>query len=192
MADTTREAWLATLAHKLRPQFAAYGGTLPDQLRISSGWPARRAVSRHNRHIGECWARSASRDGTVEIFISPYLEAPLEVGCTLIHELVHAAVGVEWGHQGPFKRLALAIGLKGPMRSTHAGEVLRARLNVLITTLGPYPHARLNPMWQRHKQSTRLHKVMCQACGYTARITMRWLERGLPTCPCGTAMVHDG
>jgi hypothetical protein len=35
-------------------------------------------------------------------------------------------------------------------------------------------------------QATRLLKVFCAACGYTARVTQRWLTKaGTPLCPCG-------
>ena len=32
---------------------------------------------------------------------------------------------------------------------------------------------------------TRLRKVACPDCGYTARICRSWLAVGLPGCPCG-------
>ncbi len=33
------------------------------------------------------------------------------------------------------------------------------------------------------KQSTRLKKVYCRHCGYTARVTQKWLDLGVPACP---------
>lgn len=192
MAQTTREAWLLALAKQLQPYFETHGGTLPAKLRLACGWPASSALGRKRRSIGECWPAAASSDGTVEIFISPYLSCPLTVGATLTHELVHAAVGIEWGHRGAFKRLALAVGLEGPMRSTQAGPRLQERLNALIAPLGPYPHAALNAAQLRQsKQRTRLLKVVCPTCGYTVRVTQRWLTHGFPVCPCGTKMVRS-
>ena len=32
-------------------------------------------------------------------------------------------------------------------------------------------------------QATRLLKVYCEKCGYTARITQRWIKAGIPDCP---------
>lgn len=32
-------------------------------------------------------------------------------------------------------------------------------------------------------QATRLLKVYCAKCGYTARITQRWIAKGIPACP---------
>jgi hypothetical protein len=35
-------------------------------------------------------------------------------------------------------------------------------------------------------QSARLLKVFCEACGYVARVTQRWITKsGTPICPCG-------
>jgi hypothetical protein len=122
----------------------------------------------------------------VEIFISPYLADPVEVGETLLHELVHAAVGPGFGHKGPFKELALKLGMVGPMRSTRPGTELSERLNTLFVQLGPYPHAVLSG--QNHKkQGTRLLKCECLVCGYTVRITQKWIDDvGLPVCPNAT------
>jgi hypothetical protein len=188
----TREAWLMALAQQLQPYFETHGGPLPAKLRIACGWPASSALGRQRRSIGECWPAAASSDGTVEIFISPSLACPLTVGATLTHELVHAAVGTAWGHKGAFKRLALAVGLAGPMRSTHAGPGLQARLIALVARLGPYPHATLHAaqLGQR-KQRTRLLKVVCPTCGYTVRVTQWWLGQGFPVCPCGPTMIRS-
>jgi hypothetical protein len=67
----------------------------------------------------------------------------------------------------------------------------------ILESLGPYPHAELDTrkwrvgppvgekdMWTGPKvQGTRLHKVMCRHCGYVARVTMKWLNKGMPVCP---------
>lgn len=37
----------------------------------------------------------------------------------------------------------------------------------------------------------RLRKVSCEDCGYTIRMARSWMEVGLPTCPCGSAMVPE-
>jgi hypothetical protein len=177
-----RDAWLAAAAEHFKPDFEAYGYPLPERLRVTCGWPSKGALALKARRIGECWHPKASADRTVEIFISPFLADPVEVGATLVHELDHAAVGLECGHKGPFKWLALQLGLEGPMRSTQAGTHLTERLNVLCNQLGPYPHAALNGQL-RKKQGTRLLKCECRMCGYTIRITKKWLKVGLPICP---------
>lgn len=105
----------------------------------------------------------------------------------LVHELVHAADDCRSGHKGAFRRLATAIGLTGRMTATVAGPELAARLHALAEELGPYPHAALDAS-MRKKQSTRMLKVVCPDCGYAVRTTNKWLEIGVPTCPCGTEM----
>ena len=109
----------------------------------------------------------------------------------LTHELVHAIVGHKAGHGPAFKQCAVALGLAGPMTATEAGPELRARLTVLAEHLGPYPHARLTGTNGRKKQGTRMLKVVCPSCGYTVRTTQKWLDVGLPTCPCGSEMQHE-
>ena len=40
----------------------------------------------------------------------------------------------------------------------------------------------------RKKQTTRLKKAICGECGYTVRVTSKWLEVGPPHCPLHGAM----
>ncbi|HZP68353.1 MAG TPA: hypothetical protein VFB29_00285 [Pseudolabrys sp.] len=52
-----------------------------------------------------------------------------------------------------------------------------------IKTVGEYPAGTLNDA-RRKKQSTRLLKCECGECGYTVRVTRKWLEAvGAPHCP---------
>jgi hypothetical protein len=186
-----REPWLMQMTRLLAPDFAALNHPLPERLRVTCGWPSRRAFGIKRRTIGECWPATASADGSVEIFISPVLARPEDVAATLVHELVHAALGPGYGHGETFKRLALQLGLQGPMRATTAGPALLERLNAFIGTLGCYPHASLNAQ-ARRKEGARLLKCECPTCGYTARITQRWIAIGLPVCPCGSRMMQSG
>lgn len=42
------------------------------------------------------------------------------------------------------------------------------------------------------KQKTRLKKAWCEQCGYTIRLTQKWIEIHFPVCPaCNTAMSHE-
>src|SRR5262249_48098986 len=126
-------------------------------------------------------------------FLSPCLADPVEVGAVLVHELVHHAVGVEHGHKGPFRKLAVAIGLTGPMRSTSAGPALTERLHAIAKSIGPFPHATLDPVTGRKKQSTRMLRVTCTECGCIVRMTRQWIEEvGTPTCACGGEMAEGG
>lgn len=187
--NPTREAWLQSLADFLRPHFDKAGFPLPDNFRASCGFPSKSALAAKNRRIGECWADSASDAEVFEVFITPLLDDPAEVGAILVHELTHVAVGLQCGHKGAFRRAALAVGLEGKMTATTAGEALRKRLHALIEEIGLYPHARLHASNRKKKQTTRMLKVECTECGCVVRMTAKWLtEIGPPTCACGADM----
>ena len=189
----SREAWLGHMVDALRPEFAGHGYPLPERIRVSCGWPSRSALSGKAKRIGEAWSHRCSADGAHETFLSPVLADPVEVGAVLVHELVHHAVGVDAGHKGPFRKLASAIGLVGPMRATTAGDALRGRLHAIAEQLGPYPHAALSGDNGRKKQSTRMLKVTCADCGCIVRMTRQWLDNaGAPRCACGGAMAEGG
>jgi hypothetical protein len=184
----TREEWLNNLTDALRPRFQDLSAPLPAKVRISCGWPSKKALARRKRVIGQCWNPECSCDQTTEVFISPVLSeafGPQGVGATLVHELVHAAVGTAAGHKRPFSRVAKALGLEGPWTSTSATPELEELLRTLAP--GEYPHATLDytKLDGEKKQSTRLVKCECPECGYTVRTTRKWLvERGAPICPC--------
>ena len=111
------------------------------------------------------------------MFISPVLKDSIEVGGCLVHELVHAAVGIECKHRGAFARVAKTIGLEGKMTATTPGEALRTRLKELIAKIGEYPHARLIASNRPKTQTTRMLKVTCKECGCVVRMTANGLRR---------------
>jgi len=186
-----REQWLCECIRRLRPDFEHVGSVLPEKIRASCSWPSKSGLANKKRRIGEAWSARNSADQSCEVFISPVLKDPLEVSATLVHELVHCAVGVEEGHKGRFAKLAKAIGLEGKMTATHAGEALAVKLREMTGAIGPYPHAELMHSNAQKKQSCRLLKVACD-CGCVVRMTRKWLDEvGPPTCGCGGAMVEE-
>jgi hypothetical protein len=189
----TRESWLNKMVERLRPLFREAGYPLPAKVRVSCGWPTHRAVaaSGKSRTLGQCFATEASAGEINEIFVSPCISDGKAAAAILCHELCHAADNCEHGHKAEFKRIALAIGLIGKMTATQAGPELTQRLNVFFADLGPYPHATLDFELGRKKQSTRMLKLTCHNCGYTVRTTAKWLEQGVPTCPCGEDMTPE-
>ena len=188
-----REDWLQQMIDLLRPDFEQIGAPLPEKIRVSCGFPSKSALANKARRIGECWGVESSEDKSFQVFISPLLKESIEVTATLVHELVHTAVGIDCKHRGPFRRVAKAIGLEGKMTATVAGEALQTRLKELIEQLGDYPHARLVASNRPKTQTTRMLKVTCQQCGCVVRMTRKWLdEAGLPTCGCGGEMEEDG
>jgi hypothetical protein len=77
------------------------------------------------------------------------------------------------------------------MRATTASPTLLERLKAFVAQTGPYPHAQLTAADRpTKKDGTRLIKVSCQECGYTVRVTRKWLEVGFPLCPCGEVMAE--
>lgn len=186
-----REEWLTECIQQLRPEFEQLAHPLPKKIRASCSWPSKSGLANKKRRIGEAWSANNSADQSCEVFISPVLKDPLEVAATLVHELVHCAVGVEKGHKGMFPRLARALGLEGKMTATTAGEGLKVHLQQITDAIGPYPHAKLTHSNAPKKQSCRLLKVVCE-CGCVVRMTRKWLDEvGPPTCGCGSEMVEE-
>jgi hypothetical protein len=166
-----REQWLEQMIDELRPDFGRIGHSLPEKIRVSCGFPSKSALAKKARRIGECWGVESSEDKSYQVFISPLLKESVEVSATLVHELVHCAVGIECKHRGAYPKVAKAIGLKGKMTATEAGDALQVRLRELIANLGDYPHARLVAGNRPKKQGTRMLKITCQTCGCVLRMT---------------------
>jgi hypothetical protein len=134
---------VATRCHR-PPTADFHPGRGPDpKVRLSCGFPSKHATAQRRR-IGECWEDYRSADGHSEIFIHPQLADPMRVAGTLAHELIHAAVGDECGHRGPFRKLALAIGLEGNMTETDEGDTFNQMMSQILAKVGPYPHAELD------------------------------------------------
>jgi hypothetical protein len=176
----TRDEWLAGAISALRQEFVEIGFPLPDTIRASIGFPSKGARPSRHQRIGECWG---SEGAIPQVYISPVLADPVKILDVTVHELVHAAVGCECGHKGPFRKAALAIGLEGKMTETVAGEALASRLAKLADSLGPLPHEALD-LSGRKKQSTRMLKAECSGCAYIVRLTRKMIDlHGCPICP---------
>jgi len=188
-----REEWLLKMIAELRPDFERIGFCLPEKIRASCSWPSKSALAEKKKRIGEAWSAECSGDEHFETFISPVLKNPIDVGATLVHELCHCAAGLDQGHRRRFKDVARKIGLEGKLTQTHASDALKERLQEIIDEIGPYPHAELKHSNAPKKQSTRMLKVECPACGCICRMTQKWIdEAGCPTCACGEQMYLEG
>jgi hypothetical protein len=186
MNHPTRESWLLAAVGHLRLGLFKKHADIPN-VRVSVGFPGGKSPK---KAIGQYWHPVSCTDAIPQIFISPVLATPLEALDTLVHELVHACTPGE-GHGKVFRKLALAVGLEGKMRSASAGTELKERLNTLAFELGEYPHASIN-LSDRKKQTTRNLKSECPACGYTCRVTRKWLESvGPPVCPADMCRMSD-
>lgn len=186
---TTREEWLVAAVELLaRDVFNPSGIDLP-AVRVSVGWPGGRGNK--NAVIGQCWASAAASDKVAQLFISPKLDDAVRVLDVLSHELVHAADDCQSGHKGRFAKWARIIGLEGKLTATVAGDELTEKLSAIAEELGLYPHAALASVDGAEgpkKQTTRMLKLEAPCCGYIVRTTAKWIEVGMPSCPCGNEM----
>ena len=123
----TREAWLLAAIDLLRPLFSQKSFVVPP-CQVSCGFTS---TGVRSGHIGQCWSTKSSAHGTNQIFISPTLGDAFDVIDTLVHELVHAVDDCQNKHGKEFKKIALKMGLKGPMRSADAGPELKLVLTDL-------------------------------------------------------------
>lgn len=186
----TREQWLAeVLKWTAKDVFGCnQAPTQPDHIRASVGWPSSGGLGKKKRTIGQCWSVDSSAGRVNEIFISPWLSDPIEVCATLIHEVVHAAVGVDAKHLRPFAEGARAVGLLKPWTATTASEELRNKITHFLEEVAPYPHHKLDPKSLKGptKPQTNKHlKLQCPNCAYVVRSTQKFIDLGLPTCHCG-------
>lgn len=206
MTDNVREVWLNKMAAKMAPRFEKLGFPLPP-FRVSIGWTS---GGKRARAGAEVWGSSASGDNHFEIFISPITEDPMQVSAYLAHELSHTAAGIDQGHSGDFACLMRHLGMKRPMTGSNRTPAFDEWVQPFIDELGPIPHAKLSfgmgevvrgakrkakqvdageatvtfdMTSAPAKQTTRLLKVACSECGYTARVTQKWLDVGAPHCP---------
>ncbi len=179
MKHSTREEWLQAAIEMIRPTFLSKGYRIPDDCQVSCGFAS---TGLRSHHIGQCWSRKSSSDGRNQIFISPALHDPLEVMDALVHELVHAVDDCQHKHGREFKKIAMKVGLEGPMRSASAGKELKQHLAELAAKIGPYPHGRLEVYHRKVTNSPR-PRAKCPACGFTVPMLKRFLVYGPPICP---------
>lgn len=129
-----REHWLTTVAVLLRPWFAQRGLEIPLRVRLGVG-----ALGENRRTLGACYC-TADEAGYRHITISPFVDDPLVVGATLVHELIHASLSPDEGHGPRFREAAQKIGLEGRVTEANPGLALTGVLRDITRKAGPYPH----------------------------------------------------
>lgn len=177
-----RQAWVEKALVRLRAHFKDCGYTVPDNIRVTIGWP-----KGGRTRVGECFFTPSSNDKHFEIFVSPELgkgskyanQFVMEV---IAHEICHTIAGPEAGHKKPFKVIATAIGLKGKMTSTEPDVMMLALIKAFEEANGPYPAGALSRSMQK-KKSTYLIKCACPDCDYICYVTQKHLDKGDPICP---------
>ena len=179
MSEIIREQWLMQAVEHLEPLFERAGYSVPI-VKVSIGFPS---TGSKGRHLGQCWSTKWAVDGVNQIFIAPHLPTPLDVLDTLVHELVHAVDNCESGHGEKFKKIAIDVGLKGPMRSAGAGEWLKQDLIKIAEKLGTFPHGRLSLPIPTAQKAPKRPGAKCAKCGYEVVMLRKHLELGPPICP---------
>lgn len=176
--SNTREQWLNSFVAAARPVFANAGYPLPERIRVSVGFTS---GGRRGKSIGECWSDSASEDGYFEIFLRPSMQSDARICDVLTHELCHAAVGIAAGHGKVFKACMNAVGLGGKATSTMALQAWYEWALPVLDAIGPMPYGVLTEGENsgKPKQKTNLLKVECDTCGFTARVTAKWITSAL-------------
>jgi hypothetical protein len=182
-AIKSREEWLNVVLHKHIAKLLKVkaGVVLPADAKVSVGFPGGGSA---RKRIGECWPRSRSSIKVNEIFINPSITAPTLMIDVLVHEAIHAVDDCKNGHKAPFRRMALAVGLEGKMKSTHAGAELSKWIGEVLAAMPKIDYGSLD-LSGRKVQSTRMLKLKCDSCGYVVRTTQKWAECGMPSCCCG-------
>jgi hypothetical protein len=175
----TREEWLLAAVEAVRPLFTEKRHDLPMDCQVSCGFAS---TGTRSHHIGQCWSKESSTVERNQIFISPALYEPVEVLDTLVHELVHAVDNCEHKHGKEFKKIALSLGMVGPMRSAGAGPELTVKLQEVAKHLGPYPHGKLKVVHRKAISRSR-PRAKCPTCGFQVPMLKRFLAYGAPICP---------
>lgn len=154
--------------------------------------------------LGWFWANrwKNQQKGVIhEINLSAETLRDCNPGEVIIHELAHAenqTLGIKdctnQVHNKKFKVMAERLGLVVKPRDkrygfgfTDLGEPAKAFLADVKYNPSVFAFNRLLP-GSTAKAGTRLLKVECPDCGYVARVTQKWIDTGLPTCPCGKKM----
>jgi ssDNA-binding Zn-finger/Zn-ribbon topoisomerase 1 len=151
--------------------------------------------------LGWFWAGRWS-NGKNEINLSAETLRKCHPGEVLIHELAHAennTLGIKdcsgKAHNKHFKTMAERLGLKcAEKRDKRYGwgltDLDKGASDFLAKVKYDNSIFALNRLEEgkTSKAGTRLLKAECPECGYTVRVTQKWIDVGMPTCPCGQKM----
>lgn len=153
--------------------------------------------------LGWFWAnrwKGEKKELVHEINMSAEHLKDCDSGELIIHEMAHAenkTLDIKdcsaRVHNKHFKSMAERLGLKVKPRDKAVGfgyteldKPAEDFLKKMKFDKDIFSMARLTPT-STAKAGTRLLKLECK-CGYTVRTTQKWIEVGMPTCPCGEEM----
>ena len=161
-----REEWLEKAIPRLNTILESRAELTPVKVKVSVGWPAHGALAPKKRRIGECWHSEIINQDTAHIFVSPFIDSPIDVLGVLLHEMIHAILPHKAAHKGAFAKVCKLVGFEGKPTSTEVskeiGDPLRIELEQILEYLGEYPHHKIEPQLKDKKQTTRLRLYQCQ------------------------------
>ncbi len=190
----TREEWLTEAKNLLQDRIFRVWD-LPEGIKISCGPCPKKA-------IGVCFNKKCSENGNIEIFISPKISEELRVLDVLIHELIHAYLGLDKKHNSQFAKIAREVGLLEPWKATTASGELNEELKLILPNLGKYPHSKLKSLKKEVKEEeTKEQKAKMYLCSgsqeklheeWKCLVKKKFFEIAEPICPiCGNPMIWD-
>jgi hypothetical protein len=164
--NSARVGWLERAYARLRESFLA---DAPERAMVTVGFPVRNAQGKRIA-VGQCWCGWKHGEGLYITLHPMIFSSPLHVLETLLHEMIHATVGLDCGHKGKFRERMKAVGLEGEPTATHAGEECAARLVAIAEGLGGMPAGYGELVPKVKVQTTRLRKWKCSGdCGQIVR-----------------------
>lgn len=137
------EVWLDEAAQMLSHRYIRCGYITP-KLRVLYGFTTSgfRRAAKH-RILGQCLARSWSRNGENIIIISPHRKEAVDILTTLGHEIAHAIDDCQNNHGKEFKEILLGFGYLFSGKSDYPSRDLLDEYRSMAELLGKFPLLRL-------------------------------------------------
>jgi hypothetical protein len=153
---SARVAWLETVYQFFNEEI--FNKECPFGANISWGWPSRSPKKAH----GQASELLKNANSEFLITISPIIDNTTEILDTLVHEMVHLAVGCEHGHRKAFSQLAKKVGLEKPWSASTPSEELKDLFKRVVIKFGDIPSGHYKFNEQKKKQTTRLRLYTCE------------------------------
>jgi len=178
------QEWINLIVNWTIATLASHGVSNPTlQLVVSPGFCS--GGSRRTKTLGQCYnPQSASDKKTNHIFLNPRMDNSITIIGVIIHEVIHAVIGIDKKHGREFKEAMSICNLTGKPTATMLDEHGVEWANKVIEKYGAYPRPSFTGEGIK-KQKTNLIKACCPKCGYTIRVTQKWINYSHPICPTG-------
>ena len=155
---------------------------IPKRLRLNVGMMPGKSGAK-NRTLGVCYKARVNNGVsliTLNIASPDAMETSERILDILCHEIIHAIDDCENGHGPVFKKMAEAIGLQGPMRSTTATPELTKTLSKVVKSIGAFPEKPIKVAGLK-RDKNRMLKLICEgtedvACSHIIRASAQQIE----------------